>query len=88
MQMRSQRCLEMEQPIYANSAKSASNPTLARVGGVRLERRLAVGVATKQKTKQTATTKKSLACIMLENLFACRRQDICDQCLVLADTST
>lgn len=59
--MRSQCCLEMEQPIYANSAKSASNPVLARVGGVRLERRLAVGVATKQKNKTNSNNKKVIS---------------------------
>lgn len=56
--MHGRRCLEMEQPIYANSAKSAANPVMARVGDVRVEHRLAVGVATKQKTKQTGTKKK------------------------------
>lgn len=41
-----------------------------------------------KKTKQNKQQqKKSLARIMLKNLFACRRQSICDQCLVLADTS-
>lgn len=37
----------MKQPIYANSAKILANPVLARVGNVRLERWLAVGVANK-----------------------------------------
>lgn len=77
MEMRSQCCLEMEWPIHTKLVKSAANPATARVGGVRLERQLAVGVCEKnKKTKQTTTTKKSLARIMLENLLACRRWDI------------
>lgn len=62
MEMRSQRCLEMEQPIHAKLAKSAANPATARVGGVRSERRLAVGVAkNKKQNKQQQQQQKVIS---------------------------